>query len=70
MKKYFELITIPVAVALLVAYNAVAGWLGLYTFTWEMFGKVFVAFLLFRFGGNIIGPLGASIVDKALAERN
>lgn len=47
MKKYFELITIPVAVALLVAYNAVAGWLGLYTFTWEMFGKVFVAFLLF-----------------------
>ena len=29
-----------------------------------------VAFLLFRFGGNIIGPLGASIVDKALAERN
>ena len=32
---------------------------------------VFVAaFLLFRFGGNIIGPLGASIVDKALAERN
>ena len=28
------------------------------------------AFLLFRFGGNIIGPLGAGIVDKALAERN
>jgi ABC-type proline/glycine betaine transport system permease subunit len=47
MKKYFELITIPLAAVLLFAYNAVAGWLGLYTFTWEMFGKVFVAFLLF-----------------------
>lgn len=28
------------------------------------------AFLLFRFGGNILGPLGAGIVDKAIAERN
>ncbi len=25
-------------------------------------------FLLFRFGGNILGPIGAGIVDKALAE--
>jgi membrane protein YdbS with pleckstrin-like domain len=47
MKKYFELITIPVAVLLLMAYNALANWLGLYVFTWEMFGKVFVAFLIF-----------------------
>ena len=47
MKKYFELITIPAAALLLVLYNTVANWLGLYTFTWEMFGKVFVAFLLF-----------------------
>ncbi|UKK82926.1 hypothetical protein L7H23_10120 [Sphingopyxis sp. BSN-002] len=29
-----------------------------------------VGFLLFRFGGNILGPIGAGIVDKALAERN
>ena len=28
------------------------------------------AFLLFRFGGNILGPIGAGIVDKAAAERN
>ncbi|WP_260581568.1 hypothetical protein [Sphingopyxis sp. PET50] len=28
------------------------------------------AFLLFRFGGGVIGPIGAGIVDKALAERN
>ncbi len=28
------------------------------------------AFLLFRFGGNILGPIGAGIVDKAVAERN
>ena len=28
------------------------------------------AFLLFRFGSNILGPLGAGIVDKAIAERN
>ena len=27
------------------------------------------AFLLFRFGGNILGPIGASLIDKALAER-
>ena len=27
------------------------------------------AFLLFRFGGKILGPIGAGIVDKALAER-
>ncbi|WP_056341759.1 hypothetical protein [Sphingopyxis sp. Root1497] len=28
------------------------------------------AFLLFRFGGSVLGPIGAGIVDKALAERN
>lgn len=28
------------------------------------------AFLLFRFGSNILGPLGAGIVDKAIAEKN
>ncbi len=28
------------------------------------------AFLLFRFGGNVLGPIGAGIVDKAVAERN
>ena len=27
------------------------------------------AFLLFRFGGNFLGPVGAAIVDKALAEK-
>ena len=27
------------------------------------------AFLLFRFGSNILGPLGAGIVDKAIAEK-
>ncbi len=27
-------------------------------------------FLLFRFGSNILGPLGAGIIDKAVAERN
>ena len=27
------------------------------------------AFLLFRFGGNILGPIGAGIIDKALAEK-
>lgn len=27
------------------------------------------AFLLFRFGGNILGPIGAGIIEKALAER-
>jgi hypothetical protein len=47
MKKYFELITIPIAIVLLLIYNWVAEWFGLFTFTWEMFGKVFVAFLMF-----------------------
>ncbi|MGB3846765.1 hypothetical protein [Sphingopyxis sp. YF1] len=28
------------------------------------------AFLLFRFGSAVLGPIGAGIVDKALAERN
>lgn len=27
------------------------------------------AFLLFRWGGSLLGPLGASIIDKALAEK-
>jgi len=27
------------------------------------------AFLLFRFGGQVLGPIGAGIVDKALAEK-
>ena len=27
------------------------------------------AFVLFRFGGNFLGPIGAGIVDKALAEK-
>lgn len=27
------------------------------------------AFLIFRFGGNVLGPIGAGIVDKAVAER-
>ena len=27
------------------------------------------AFALFRFGGNFLGPIGARIVDKAIAER-
>ena len=27
------------------------------------------AFLLFRWGGGLLGPLGASLVDKALAEK-
>jgi hypothetical protein len=28
------------------------------------------AFLIFRFGGKVLGPIGAGIVDKAVAERN
>ena len=47
MKKYFELLTIPLAVILLIAYNHVAEGLNLHVFTWDMFGKVFVAFLMF-----------------------
>ena len=31
---------------------------------------IFAAFLIFRFGGRILGPIGAGIVDKAIAERN
>lgn len=27
------------------------------------------AFLIFRFGNNILGPIGAGIIDKALAEK-
>jgi hypothetical protein len=27
------------------------------------------AFLLFRFGGHVLGPIGAGIIDKALAEK-
>lgn len=27
------------------------------------------AFLIFRFGGNILGPIGAGVIDKALAEK-
>jgi hypothetical protein len=47
MKRYTELLTIPLAVILLMLYNHVAEKLGMFVFTWEMFGKVFVAFLLF-----------------------
>ena len=27
------------------------------------------AFLVFRFGGQILGPIGAGIIDKALAQK-
>ena len=27
------------------------------------------AFVLFRFGGNVLGPIGAGIIDKALAQK-
>src|SRR3546814_457647 len=27
------------------------------------------AFVLFRFGSNVLGPIGAGIIDKALAEK-
>jgi hypothetical protein len=27
------------------------------------------AFVLFRFGGNVLGPIGAGIIDKAIAEK-
>ncbi len=27
------------------------------------------AFVLFRFGGNVLGPIGAAIIDKAIAEK-
>lgn len=47
MKKHFELITIPIAAMLLIAYNWLAEAAGLHPFTWEMFAKVFVAFLIF-----------------------
>ena len=35
----------------------------------EPFLLVVAAFLLFRFGGNILRPIGAGIVDKAVAEK-
>ena len=36
----------------------------------EVIASGFVgAFALFRFGGNFLGPIGARIVDKAIAER-
>jgi hypothetical protein len=47
MKKYFELISIPAAFLMLLLYNHIAGRLGLHTFAFDMFGKVFVAFLMF-----------------------
>ena len=43
MKKYFELVTIPIAIALLVAYNALAELLNVMLFTWEKVSKVFFA---------------------------
>jgi membrane protease YdiL (CAAX protease family) len=47
MRKYFELLTIPVAILLLVLWNLFAGGVKLHQFTWEKVGKVFEAFLLF-----------------------
>ncbi|HET6558048.1 MAG TPA: hypothetical protein VFG54_12085 [Prolixibacteraceae bacterium] len=47
MRKYSELLTIPAALLLLVLYNLVATEFGLHVFTWEQFGKVFAAFLIF-----------------------
>lgn len=54
MKKYFELITIPIAVALLVAYNALSEWLNVMLFTWEKVSKVFFALLFFLIAVGII----------------
>lgn len=47
MRKYSELLTIPVAIVLLLIYNRIAESLGMHVFTWEQFGKVFAAFMIF-----------------------
>ena len=47
LKKNFELITIPIAFLLLLGWNKIAVFFGWHDFTWEMFGKVFAAFLMF-----------------------
>lgn len=47
MRKYFELLTIPVAIGLLIVWNLFAGGVKMHQFTWEKVGKVFEAFLLF-----------------------
>ncbi len=54
MKKYSELLTIPVALLLLFGYNLLAKWLGLFTFTFEQVGKVFAAFVLFLIGTGFV----------------
>jgi hypothetical protein len=65
MKKYFEIISIPVAVVLLLLYNHVAHRVGLHVFTWEMFGKVFVAFLMFLVALGFIRIVFAVMFDFA-----
>ena len=47
MRKYSELLTIPIALVLLWLYNGVAESVGLHTFTWEQIGKVFSAFVIY-----------------------
>lgn len=54
MRKYSELLTIPVALALLILYNWIAAIAGLHTFTWEQLGKVFPAFLILLIAAGFI----------------
>lgn len=47
MRKYTELLTIPLAIGLLIAYNFIAEQFYLHTITLDQVGKVFAAFVIF-----------------------
>lgn len=47
MRKYTELLTIPAALVLLIAYNFAAEFFGLHTIALDQVGKVFTGFVLF-----------------------
>jgi len=47
MKKYTELLTIPIALILLWLYSDIAKDAGLHVFVWEKMGRVFSAFVIY-----------------------
>ncbi len=50
MKKYSELLTLPVAILLVLLYNSIADYFGLHSFTIDQLGKAFPSLFLFLTG--------------------
>lgn len=53
-KKYFEFLSIPASIIILIIWSLFAQSMGWHSFTWDKIGKVFLALLLFLISFGMI----------------